>query len=351
MIEHKRFAAVNGIAAEDDFHVNPMGLVDRLPEVSVPVAALVPGFYLRATGVDVSHAQLLADAAGSVPLPSILVQKNGTRVIDGMHRIEAARLRGEWSIKARVVDCTDEEALILAIRSNTLHGLPLSKADRIAGAKRILAVHPDWSDRAVAGISGLSARAIASLRNTSAGPHTYLKRLGQDGKRRPVVPGEGRLRAAEYIAAHPEASIRRIARETDVSVGTAQKVRESLRAGELHVPDRAGDGTDDRAGANHGQIQVVRAPHPIGRTASIQATAWAVVAPKLTNDPVLRYTEGGRAFLRWMAAHSMQADEWREFSDSIPDRWLDDVRAIAVGMGEEWRQFAECLKCKRKQDA
>ena len=96
VIEHKRLAAVNGITAKEDIKVNPMGVTERLPEVSVPIASLVPGFHLRASGVDAAHVQLLAGAAGSARLPSILVQKNGTRIIDGMHRIEAARLRGEW---------------------------------------------------------------------------------------------------------------------------------------------------------------------------------------------------------------------------------------------------------------
>jgi ParB-like chromosome segregation protein Spo0J len=373
MIEHKRFAAVNGIAAEDDFTVNLMGIVDRLPEVSVPIASLVPGFHLRTTGVDAAHAQLLADAAATVQVPSILVQKNGARIIDGMHRIEAARLRGDWSIKARVVDCSDEEALILAIRSNTLHGLPLSKADRIAGAKRILAVHPDWSDRAVAGVSGLSAKVVASLRSSAAVPQIYLKRLGQDGKRRPMVPGEGRLRAAEYIAAHPEASVRQVAREVDVSVGTVQKVRESLRSGAAHqqadakaagdraAGDRAagdkaaGDRVDgdraagDRAAGDRADGDQSQVAHPAGRGACVHGQAWAVVAPKLHSDPALRYTEGGRAFLRWMGAHSMQADEWREFVDAIPAHWLDDVRRIAFGMAGEWRQFAEWMTCTQER--
>src|SRR5947209_1544909 len=86
---------------------DPMTLIDQLPEVSVPVSSLVPGFHLRQDGTDAAHVRLLADAAGSARLPSILVQRHGVRIIDGMHRVEVAKLRGEWSIRARVVDCTD----------------------------------------------------------------------------------------------------------------------------------------------------------------------------------------------------------------------------------------------------
>jgi hypothetical protein len=50
---------------------------------------LVPGFHLRQEGTDPAHVRLLADAAGSVQLPSILVQKSGSRIIDGLHRLES----------------------------------------------------------------------------------------------------------------------------------------------------------------------------------------------------------------------------------------------------------------------
>jgi hypothetical protein len=44
----------------------------------------------------------------------------------------------------------------------------------------------------------------------------------------------------------------------------------------------------------------------------------------------------------------MQADEWREFIDAVPQRWLKDVSRIAASMSEEWRQFAEELKCRQE---
>jgi hypothetical protein len=224
-----------GIANGGNF--DSMSTIEQLPEVSVPVGSLVPGCYLRQEGTDAAHVRLLADAADAASLPSILVQKTGSRIIDGMHRIEVAKLRGEWNIRARIVDCTDSEALVLAVKANTLHGLPLSRADRVSGAKRILSSHADWSDRAVAQITGLSAKAIASIRNTTAADAQFLgKRLGRDGKRRPVVPVEGRRRAAEYILAHPDASLRQVARETDVSLGTVHDVKDKIRRGEDCLP-------------------------------------------------------------------------------------------------------------------
>jgi hypothetical protein len=83
-------------------------------------------------------------------------------------------------------------------------------------------------------------------------------------------------------------------------------------------------------------------------TGSAQQLVWPAISAKLTSDPALRYTDGGRAFLRWMAVHSMQADEWREFIDSIPQRWLQDVCQIAANMSDEWRQFAEQLRYRQE---
>jgi ParB-like chromosome segregation protein Spo0J len=343
-----------GSDVADIGNLDPLSMIEQLPEVSVPLSSLVTAFHLRQAGTDIAHVRLLADAASSVKLPSILVQKSGMRIIDGMHRVEVAKLRGEWDIRARFVDCTDEEALVLAVKSNTLHGLPLSRADRISSAKRILASHAHWSDRALAAVTGLSAKAIASLRNSSTSDAQYFgKRLGRDGKRRPVAAGEGRQRAAEYINAHPEASLRQVARETDVSLGTVHDVRERLRRGALEAVDRsvrpaASAPSGPVAPAAIGAQQVPRTLHPRGVQPNVQQLPWAAMSGKLTSDPALRYTEGGRAFLRWMAVHSMQADEWREFIDAVPQRWLKDVSRIAASMSDEWRQFADELRCRQE---
>src|ERR1035437_9232974 len=194
-INDSELARMSNAAIANGNNADPMSMIEQLPEVSVPISLLVPGFHLRQEGTDPAHVRLLADAAGSVQLPSILVQKSGSRIIDGLHRLEVAKLRGEWTISARIVDCTDSEALVLAIKSNTLHGLPLSRADRISGAKRMLAAHPDWSDRAVAGITGLSAKSIASLRNSASYYYAVLRQAA--GARRETPPGHaGRGQAA-----------------------------------------------------------------------------------------------------------------------------------------------------------
>src|ERR1700683_3586827 len=52
----------NGAASADSGAPDLMSMVELLPEISVPVNSLVPGFHLRLTGTDAAHVRLLADA-------------------------------------------------------------------------------------------------------------------------------------------------------------------------------------------------------------------------------------------------------------------------------------------------
>lgn len=359
--------------------------LEQLPACDVLVNALSAGVSLRQSGTDAAHIQLLVDAAGSAEMPPVLVQIDGYRIIDGLHRLEAAKLRGDSSIKARFVDCSNSEALVIAMQANSSHGLPLSKSDRVSGARRVLSSHPDWSDRAVARITGLSAKTVASLREKSGeGNPLDGKRIGRDGRRRPVGPGEGRLRAAEYIAEHPNAPLRQVARETDVSLGTVHDVSARLRRGES--PERSGRRTPDAAaqplrsvqpvqpvrsaelsgepsrsasavpgGADSGgaaQVPLRVAPSvdsaPQRRNRTEEIPAWTTVAAKMAADPTIRYTAGGRDFLRWMQLHAAEPDDgWRELIDAVPAHWLGVIAPIAERIGREWSLLAEGLRTRQ----
>lgn len=339
--------------------------LEKLSARDVPVNALSSGVYLRRGGTNAAHVHLLIDAAGSAQLPPVLIQQDGCRVIDGLHRLEAAKLRGEATIKARFLDCTDSEALVLAMKTNSTHGLPLSKADRLAGAQHVLTAHPDWSDRAIAAITGLSAKTIASLRNQSADTAPLGgKRLGRDGRRRPVTAGEGRRRAAAYISAHPNAPLRQVARETDVSLGTVHDVSAHLRPGtspqrnERRAAERPASGTADTVPANSTPAaitadtvtadSVVAAPAakttPLYRKNHTDPPpTWDSIAAKVANDPAIRYTEGGKEFLRWMAMHATDPHGWRKFVNTIPAHWHSVIAPIVYSISKEWSLFAEQL--------
>ncbi|MFF1547490.1 nuclease [Streptomyces sp. NPDC058291] len=362
-----------GSSAHSEFDLKNF---EELPAREVPIAALSPGVSLRQGGTDAAHVRLLVDAASSAELPPLLVQVDGCRVIDGLHRLEAARLMGDETVRARFLDCSNAEALVIAMKANGVHGLPLSRADRVAGAQRVLGSHPDWSDRAIAGIAGLSAKTIASLRERSAvATPQGGKRIGQDGRRRPVDAGEGRRRAAEYIAAHPDAPLRQVARATDVSLGTVHDVSARLRRGE--GPER--DGRRTHAARPQHVRPVPSAPPPDDVTAPAEAAAdgvrraalrvaasaeaappqrrnhteapptWAAVAAKMATDPAIRYTAGGRELLRWMQCHATEpGEDWPRFVDAVPPHWLGVVAPIAEHIGKEWCLLAERLKARQE---
>lgn len=144
---------------------------------------LLPADSPRSKAEDSHHVKVLAEIAE--PLPPILVQRSSMRVIDGMHRLRAAQLRGARTITARLVDCTPQEAFVIAVKANVSHGLPLSLADRKAAAARLLAAMPAWSDRAIASVSGLSHKTVGAIRRQSSGeiPQSGA-RLGRDGRMR-----------------------------------------------------------------------------------------------------------------------------------------------------------------------
>lgn len=328
----------------------PVDMIGQLPVEEIPLSSLEYGFFLRGTGTNPTHVKLLADAASSGELPPILVQKDSYRIVDGMHRIEAARLRGERSIRARFIDCSDQDAFVLAVKSNTLHGLPLSRSDRIFGAKRILIWHPDWSDRAVGAATGLGAKTIAGLRSRSADEiRQFSKRLGRDGKRHPISASDGRKRAAEYMAAQPNASLRQVAREVDVSLGTVQDVRSRMRRG--MDPTAVG-----RQRSSLQPVTVSNQGPPQGNAAdardirhNARNLSWTEISPKLKDDPRLRYTEAGRKFFRWMEIYAMHAGDWKEFIDAIPPHWLKDVSPVVDELRDELLDFAEQLRHRQNQ--
>lgn len=324
----------------------PLDMIDRLPVVEIAISALECGHFQRGSGTDPAHVKLLADAASASELPPIVVQENNFRIVDGMHRLEAAKMRRETVIRARLVSCSDEDAFILAVKSNTLHGLPLSRADRIFGAQQILAWHPEWSDRAVGVAAGLGTRAIAALRCRLADSGQQSgKRLGRDGKRHPVAGIEGRRRAADYIASCPEASLREIAREADVSLGTARDVRARLQRGlePMTVGQQASsaESSDAAHSASNGQPPET-ARRDVRRIAP--GRDWAAISTKLMNDPSLKYSEGGRAFIRWMTLYAAHASEWRRHIDAVPAHWTNDIGLVADSVRDELAEFTDQLR-------
>jgi ParB-like chromosome segregation protein Spo0J len=317
--------------------------------VSVPVSSLLPGDSPRLAGENPEHVKLLAAAQN---LPPILVHRSTMRVIDGMHRLRAAKLRGDEAILVKFFEGDDGEAFLLSVDANIKHGLPLSSADREAAASRILALYPQWSDRAVAAAAGLSPTTVSTIRRRLFLPaEQESARVGRDGRVRPVDGSAGRRRASAVIAMKPDAPLRAIAKEAGVSLGTARDVRARLQAGRDPVLTSQRGSTDSRrvsaktTAAERGPSANGAAEPRRRRTGSArQGTDWPSVRGYLSRDPAVRYAENGRAFVRWVDGHVIEAAEWRELIDAVPPHWRKSVAELARSCAGAWLAFAQELE-------
>ena len=311
--------------------------LDDVPVSLVPIRLLAQSNSIRREGEDPAHIQMLAETETS--LPPIVVHHTTMRVIDGMHRVRAAQLKGRTAIEARILDCDEETAFLLAVTSNVAHGLTLCNADRKTAAGRMLASHPEWSDRIVATATGLSARTVAAVRidcSTADAPQSST-RLGKDGRARPLDSAESRRLAAEMLRENPKAGLREIARATGLSPATVSDVRQRANRGEDPVPDRYRRRSDDSSSGR------VAAGRRRSSRAMQQTVDLDVLLAKLRNDPALRYNESGRQTLRWLYQHAVGVDSFQELVSNLPDHWSEVVAEFAASCAQSWDSLAESL--------
>ncbi|MFF7753035.1 transcriptional regulator [Streptomyces sp. NPDC007971] len=301
--------------------------------VSVPILQVLPGDSPRLKGEDKVH--VLRLAAIESPLPPILVDRRTMRVIDGIHRLMAASLKGQKTIDVQFFDGSREDAFLKAVEANVEHGLPLTQADRTAAALRILKSHPTMSDRAIAKSTGLGARAVAELRRSSDSvPHSNF-RVGRDGKVRPLNGAKGRLRVAELIRENPEASLRQVARTAGVSPATALDVRRRLERGEEPVPSQGGTVSTETETPTRDHLPVP--PPPVlgpPSTATLE---------KLMRDPSLRQSELGRRLLRMFKENVLGAKDMTDICASVPSHCIELIIQLSRHNSQIWEDFAQEL--------
>ncbi|MEV4315579.1 ParB N-terminal domain-containing protein [Actinocrispum sp. NPDC049592] len=301
----------------------------------------------RLDGEDPAHTRLLAEVTG--PLPPILVHRPTMRVIDGEHRLRAALLRGERTLAVRFFDGDEDRAFLLSVQANLAHGLPLSLADRKAAALRVIERHPDWSDRGIAAAVGLADSTVAGIRqNTATGNGEPTARIGRDGRVRPIDSTQGRLRASRVLADKPHASLREIAKEAGIAVGTARDVRDRVRRGMDPVPgnDRK-DATIDTSTSASQPVEPapkLGPPFPRGKL-----TGLATTLQSLKNDPSLRFSDTGRRLLRWLNGHAVWPEDEAWLVSSVPPHCTVLVADIARQYAEMWQEYAEVLEQRSQQ--
>jgi len=272
-------------------------------------------------------------------LPPIVVHRSTMNVVDGVHRVRAAALKGEACIRARFFEGSEEEAFLFAVSVNTAHGLPLTMADRVAAARRILASHPSWSDRAVAAVAGLSTSKVAKVRNETESPsagESVTARVGRDGRSRPLDPASGRRYAGELFRSDPGASLRQVAFMAGISPATAADVRDRLRRGVDPVPEK------QRALAPQ-----ARGHQPEPPRAAVSGAELRSMLDQLRRDPSLRFNQAGRDVLRLLTMCTITDEKRQQILATLPEHCTGQLATLMNGYAELLRSLGEDLERTR----
>jgi hypothetical protein len=307
----------------------------------------------RVSGENPDHIQALAET--ETDLPPIIVHRATMRVIDGMHRLRAAELRGLHEITARYFDGDESDAFILSVKTNIAHGLPLSLADRKAAAVRIITANPQWSDRLIASKAGIAAKTVGSMRGRdrmSDAPQPDA-RIGQDGKVRPVSSTEGRQIAGELMADNPHLSLRQVAKAAGISPETVRDVRGRLSRGEDPVLPTQRDWRNSPRNPTDDEPDNHVDSKPTGMDATVAAMPIVdlpSVILQLRSDPALRFNEAGRALLKILDANSVINTRFDSIVDNVPEHCKGTVATAAGECAQVWRSFATYLERGVEED-
>lgn len=281
----------------------------------VPIEVLRFGLSPRLHGWDPGHVEALGEVLHQVP--PVVVHAPSLQVIDGVHRVLAARSKGRRTIHAVMFDGDDVAAQIEAVRSNIAHGKPMSLAEREAAALRVIELEPAWSDRRIAGATGLSPKTVGRLRRRATVDLTQTSvRIGSDGRARPVDPIAMRLRVAEAVRAAPDASTRSLARTTGASQATVRDVR-----------DRLGRGLEPCSSPDERKRRA-RSPQPDADC-----------------PPPDQPTE----VTSWIEQRMIDAAEWHRFVPTIPLGRIYDLADICRQQSDHWRDFAAALEDRARR--
>ena len=246
----------------------------------VELARLRFGLSPRSDARDESYIRTLAERFDD--LPPIVVHGDTLVIIDGVHRVLAAGRLGRTRILAAIFVGTEDEARVEAVQLNIVHGKPLTLHERESAAGHFLRSHPEWSDRRVAEICGLSPKTIGRVRNrVLEDSDRRSSRVGRDGRARPTDPAAVRQRVADLLSATPASSAREIAAVAGTSQATVLDVRRRLQQGDAAGPqERASDvGTWSGDAALTATTSAYRFTQWFERTAVSDAEAHTAAVP------------------------------------------------------------------------
>jgi len=293
-------------------------------ELAVSVEALGALSGIREGGLDEEHVLRLVETGGN--WPAILLWESESTVIDGAHRLEAAKRLRMATIRAVRFHGSWQEAYLEAVRCNVAHGLPLTLRDRTRAARQLLGANPEWSDRRLALACGLSPKTVARLRREASVTGELARtevRLGRDGRTRPVAAHSVRQRIASALTEQPGRSLRAIAAQVGASPETVRNVRRDLE----HVGSPSGGASTPPA------LSLVGSRRTVAKWGQDKA---------LTSDPF------SVAFLKWFQTTDV-TDEWARHIPAVPLSRVYEVADEARRRARLWQEFADGLEGRARR--
>lgn len=194
-----------------------------------------PALQPRVEGLELEHVQALQEAPATWP-PIVVVQRDDQYiVVDGCHRLEAARQLGLAEVACEVQtepEGSDLKAVAFAL--NREHGKPLTLADCKAEAERLLrAEGSQLSNVIIAKRCRLSDKTIGKIRSeleaTSDIPR-LTHRTGTDGKVRSVTSGKANRTVVSQTASAAETPVSSPDRKSGRGTAAAARSAPSLAA-------------------------------------------------------------------------------------------------------------------------
>ena len=288
----------------------------------VDVKLLKLGVPVRFDCQDVDHARALALRFDD--WPPILVDRKTSTVIDGVHRVLAARMLRRDVIAVRYFTGTPEQAFVEAVRANVTHGKPLSLAERESAARKLLLAHGDWSDRLVAHICGLSDKTVGRLRRASAEIPQLSARVGRDGRKRPTDARPLRDEIATALRAQPDAKPARVAQSLRTSPSTVRDVRKRIQKGEDPSPSERRSLPKEARRERRGKIVPVD---------------WR------TDHAILALPTGAE-LAEWLDRTNIDSSQWEAVLAEVPIGRIPQLIEDARSRANEWTNFATALEVR-----
>lgn len=114
----------------------------------------------RLHGVDSDVVEFYATIFKDVVWPPILVDRATHKLLDGWHRVEAAKRVGVYTLAVQYVDAKEEELFALAVKANLGHGVHLAREERFKAIIRLQ--REAWTHERIAEFFGCSLKMIAN---------------------------------------------------------------------------------------------------------------------------------------------------------------------------------------------